>query len=78
MKKFEKAFAIDRIEELVTKIVKGRQGLQFKPSENQFHFTSDIYVDYKDAIDDFKTRHSTIRSEIDTSNKIGLKLEDFL
>jgi hypothetical protein len=29
-------------------------------------------------MDDFETRHGTIKSEIDTSETIGLKLEDFL
>ena len=78
MKRFEKAFALDRIEEQVTRIVKGRQEIQFSPSEGRFQFTPEFYKSHFDAMDDFETRHGTIKSEIDTSETIGLKLEDFL
>ncbi len=78
MKRFKKAFALDRIEEQVSKIVKDRQQIQFSPSEGKYQFTPEFYKSHFDAMDDFETRHGTIKDEIDTSETIGLKLEDFL
>jgi hypothetical protein len=38
----------------------------------------EVYVKHSEAIDEFKTRHSTITDQIDLSNMIGLKLEEYL
>lgn len=78
MKKFERTFAIDQLEEFVLKMIEHRRDIEFNPQQKQYQFTADEYIKHTDAIDEFKTRHSTISNEIDKSNQIGLKLEDYL
>ena len=68
MKKFERTFAIDQLEEFVLRIVEHRRDIEFNPKKKQYQFTADEYIKHTDAIDEFKTRHSTISDEIDKSN----------
>lgn len=78
MRTFERAFFIDALEEFVVKIVRNRKEIDFAPTEKKFQFTPKEYVSHSEAIDEFKTRHSTITDQIDLSNMIGLKLEEYL
>lgn len=53
MKQFEKAFSIDVIESLVTKIVKNRSEIEFAPEKGQFQFDPKDLTTYSGALDDF-------------------------
>jgi hypothetical protein len=75
---FEKAFGMDRLQELITEMTTRYKTMEYNPAEDKYVFTEQDLQQQADALSEFITRHSTITERIEKTYRLGLKLTEHL
>jgi hypothetical protein len=78
MRVFEETFGIDRIQSLVTDLAYKIKSNDYDPINGKFLFNDQDLVKTMTRVDEFTTRHATIKDNIAATYRIGNRLLDYL